>query len=575
MTTYIQAKDLGYTLGTKRLFENLNLTVNQGDRIGLVGHNGVGKTSLLNLLAEKTQPDAGMVTTRRGLRVATVEQFLPEVLRSLDLRAAVLEVLPEDERLPYRAETILTDLGFSDSQLTMPVERLSGGQQNIALLARAQILEPDMLLMDEPGNHMDVSALAALHRYLNEQGNLTYMMISHDRDLLQDCCTHTVFVRDLTTYSFALPYGQAREALRQQDEQADRRLQVEEKEIDRIRTSAKRLAQWGRVYDNEDLARKAKTMQLRAEKLEADKTFVTQGSGLKLSLGAGAMRSKRAVALENLEVRTPDDKRCLLTCDYLIAHPGDRIALLGVNGVGKSTTIRRILAASETAADQDESVRFNPNVVVGYVDQELNAFTQALGRFDWLSQRVKVGEPEIKSVLLHAGVAYKDFDQPVNTLSGGEKVRMMFMALQLRAPNFIVLDEPTNHIDLESREELEAEIKASGATFLITSHDRRFLAQVCNRFWLIHEGRLSEVDSLDDYYQRVLNWLPSTKTSASTGAALEEFHSEESLLTSIEVLEKLLADDRARKPKFQKPHKQVEWQEQIRLLWAKLDQGLD
>ena len=313
MTALIQAKDLGYSLGTKHLFENLSVSINQGDRIGLVGHNGAGKTSLLNLLAGKAAPDAGEVICKRGLRIAFVEQFVPEALRSCSLREAVLRVLPEEERLEYRADTILGALGFNASQLEIPIERLSGGQQNIALLARAQILEPDVLLMDEPSNHMDVTALAALRQFLNGSRNTTYMMISHDRDLLDDCCTRTVFLRDQTTYAFDLPYAQAKLALQEQDEQAAHRRQVEEKEIDRIRKSAKRLAQWGRDYDNEDLARKAKTMALRADKLEAAKTEVTAGSGLTLSLDTEALRSKTVLTLEDLTVKARDDQRVLFS----------------------------------------------------------------------------------------------------------------------------------------------------------------------------------------------------------------------------------------------------------------------
>ncbi len=566
MTALIQAKDLGYTLGTKHLFQNLNLSINQGDRVGLVGHNGAGKTSLLNLLAGLAQPDEGELVQRRGLTVGMVEQFVPEHLRSQKLIDAVLDVLPEEDRFPYRAETVLGSLGFDPSQMTSTINRLSGGQQNIALLARAQILEPDVLLMDEPGNHMDVTALAALRRFLNETTKLTYVMISHDRDLLDDCCTHTLFLRDLTTYAFNTPYSKAKLALEVQDTQAAHRLEVEEKEIDRIRKSAKRLAQWGKVYDNEDLARKAKTMEARAEKLEAQKTFVTKGSGLELSLATTAMRSKSVLTLENLEVSAPDDGRKLLSCEFLVAKPGDRIALLGTNGVGKSTTINRILSA-----DEDDTVRLNPNVEIGYVDQELNAFAERQGRYDWLAQRVDATEAEIKKTLLHSGVAYPDFGQNVTTLSGGEKARMMFMALYLKKPNLMILDEPTNHIDLESREELELQLCDSGATLLITSHDRRFLEAVCDRFWLINNKKLLEIDSLDTYYDQVIGWqsTPAADKAQPTAADPE---GESQILARIEELEGLLEADQKRKTKFQKPQKQVEWQNELDELWARLQQ---
>ena len=218
-------------------------------------------------------------------------------------------------------------------------------------------------------------------------------------------------------------------------------------------------------------------------------------------------------------------------------------------------------------------MRLNPNVVIGYVDQELGAFNVEQGRYDWLSSRVDVSEGQIKRVLLQAGIAYRDFDQSVVTLSGGEKARMMFMALQLQAPNFIILDEPTNHIDLESREQLEAQLLESGATLLVTSHDRRFLQAVCNRFWMIDAGRLIEVDSLDDYYDDVVGWQTSTSTPVRI-APCRPMPSWKAMMLCWRASmswRRLLQADLARKPKFQKPRRQAEWQQELDALWARLD----
>ena len=346
---------------------------------------------------------------------------------------------------------------------------------------------------------------------------------------------------------------------------------MEEKEIDRIRKSAKRLAQWGKVYDNEDLARKAKTMQARAEKLDAQKTFVSKGSGLELSLDSAAMRSKTVFTLENLSVEALDDGRPLVECELLVAQPGDRIALLGNNGTGKSTTIKKMLGQED-----GQSIRFNPNVRTGYVDQELEAFNVDQGRYDWLAQRLDVSEGQIKKVLLQAGIAYADFGQRVSTLSGGEKARMMFMALRLQQPNFMVLDEPTNHIDLESREQLEEQLCTSGATVLITSHDRRFLEAVCTRFWMIHQGALTEVESLDTYYDQVVGWTrPGAEhaVQTETQTQTDEPGDPDAILARIVELEALIEDDVARKPKFQKPQKQAAWQQELDQLWMLVNQA--
>lgn len=569
MSALLQAKNLTFNLGSKPLFNDLSLTINKGDRIGLVGHNGAGKTSLLRLLNGHLTPDDGEILRRRSLTLATMEQFIPAELQALTLRDAVLDALPREDRLDYRADAILDALGFEPRQMQQSVERLSGGQQNIALFARAQIVEPDLILMDEPGNHMDVDALSALRSYLAQQRQLTFVMISHDRDLLEDCCRRTVFIRDQRTYSFDLPYLAAKTALAEQDEQAARRLATEEKEIERVRKSAKRLAQWGKVYDNEDLARKAKNMERRAQKLEDDKTFVSAGSGLALALSSTDMRSKTVFTLEEHTVSALDDGRPLVHCEYLVAKPGDRIALLGRNGVGKSTTIKSLLDADDT------TVRMNPNVVIGYVDQDLAAFDTDKGRYDWLAARVNVPESQIKQTLLQAGINYADFAQPVNTLSGGEKARMMFMTLRLHEPNLIILDEPTNHIDLDSREQLESELQRSGATVLITSHDRRFLEASCNRFWVINNGKLTEFPSLDAYYEQVLAWDNGTSSPANNTAHVSTatIHKQDldTVLARIDELEHLLQADRERKPKFQKPDKQAIWTTELDTLWQQVE----
>ena len=573
MSSLLQARQISLTRGTKLLFEDLAFVVNKGDRIALVGHNGAGKSSLLAVLAGLAAPDDGEVSAQRGLRVGLVEQFVPQALKASPLLDAALAVLAPAERETerYRAEALLGQLGFTAGQLAMPLERLSGGQQNLALLVRAQLKDPDVLLMDEPSNHMDIAALAALQRYLVETRGLTYVMISHDRALLDTCCSSTVFLRDARTYRFDLPYSAARKALAEQDAQAAERLKTEEKEIARVRRSAKRLAEWGRTYDNEDLARKAKTMAARADRLEAEKTEVSRGSGLSLELGSEGLRSRTALTVEDLTVCTEDGSRELAHCDLLVIKPGDRVGLLGVNGSGKSTTIRRLLRALDAPG---EEIRFNPNVSLGYFDQELASVGGAQGRFEWLRQRTDGADQAVKQALLRSGIAYNDFDQPVESLSGGEKARLVFMLIALTRPNFIVLDEPTNHIDLESREELEVQLKASDAAMLITSHDRRFLDSVCDRFWELADGELKETHEPDTYYHRV---MAGGASGALPLAAATHDHpdtaeaGDDALLERVQELEELLRADRARKPKFQKPDRQQAWEEELAMLWARLD----
>lgn len=579
MSAILQINNLCYTKQTKSLFNDLNLAVSSGDRIGLVGHNGSGKSTLFSLLTQKNSPDEGEIIQPRGLQLGLVEQFVPEHLRDRSLEQAVLTVLPEESQLVdlYKVQTLLGSLGFTPAQFQLTLNDLSGGQQNLTLLARAMIVEPELLLMDEPGNHMDVQALSRLKNYLLSHGNLTFLLISHDRDLLDSCCNRTCFLRDLKIINFDLAYAKARIMLAEHDETASHRRRQEQQELNRVKASAKRLALWGKTFDNEKLSKKAKSMEKRVEKLEQNITEVTRGSGLDLSLETNSLNSKTVLTLESLNVSTPDRKMHLLDCEYLVARPGDRIALLGENGSGKSTTLNRIMAEYTNPAK--ETIRFNPNVSLIYYDQELQQFGQAIGRFDWLRNRVDVPDEPIKRALIQSGVAYRDFDQPVNQLSGGEKARLMFLLIRLVRPNLMILDEPTNHIDLEGREQLEEQLMSSGATLIITSHDRRFLENIATRFWTIRDQRLGEDQSLETFYRNLGDADPGGRLKSAagqsagidTGTRCGDGSLEDECLHRIEQLETLLQADKKRKPKFQKPEKQNQWQEELDKLWRQLD----
>lgn len=575
MNTLLNVLDVSFSRGSLLLFENISFSISAGDRVGLVGHNGSGKSTLLSLLSGKEEPDDGEIRMPRGQRVAMVEQFVPPELSQLALTEAVLDVMPAQIRQEnrYQADKLLQQLGFSVDQTTLPLHSLSGGQQNLALLARAILLKPELLLMDEPGNHMDVMALAFLQRFLLSGQPIPFLLISHDRDLLNNCCTRTLFLRDESLYAFDLPFDLAVDALAAHDAQAAKTRQTEEKEIKRLQASAKRLALWGKTYDNEDLARKAKSMQKRVERLKQEQTTVSLGSGLALQLQADSLRAKSLLTIEDLTIVTPDGEHALLSIAFQHIRPGDRIALLGRNGVGKSTTINRLVSA---IGELDSQVRFNPNVIGGYYDQQLEQFGSSQGRLDWLRDRSEMADEKVKQVMLQNGIAFADLHRSVNTLSGGECARLMFMLFQLKTPNFLILDEPTNHIDIQGREQLEQQLIDSEATLLITSHDRRFIERVANRWWWIHDRKLKELNGLEEFYAVVeQDVLPEQAVSKTVDINQDRFESavmtDDDKLMRIDELERLLREDKARKKKFQKPDRQQLWEQELSSLWKGLD----
>ena len=574
----LSVQGLSFQAGTKALFEGLTFHLDPGDRVGLVGHNGSGKSTLLKLITGELQADAGRIIRQRGLKVGLVEQFLPAALEKLGALDAVVESLDADRRLveAWRAESLLDALGFSEESWRSPLNRLSGGQKNLVLFARAILQDPELLLLDEPGNHMDSEAMYHLKRYLTEGDVPAFLMISHDRDLLDDATDKTLWLRDLRCSHFSSAYSQARLALEAEDEAALRARAAEEKEIARLKASAKRLLTWGRIHDNEKFVRRAKSMEKRIDHLESEVTFVTEGSGLSLSVDAEWLQVKQVFILDHVDVSTPD-RRHLFAVDELVFKPGDRVALLGLNGSGKSSLIRTMLDASKLDTGNQSKIRFNPNVRIGYFDQELKAFDANEGTYAWVRARVERSEETIKRALIHWGFPWIERDRSVRVLSGGERARLTLLTFQLNQPNLLIMDEPTNHIDLQGKEELEADLVQPGLSLLFTSHDRRFIETVATRFWWIHRGKLIEIADAGQYFASLddSGGLPATQRDTSPRVASADFKAtnEETALERLIEIERLLAEDHKRLARFQKPERQKVWAEELKRL--RLELGLD
>ena len=566
----LQCIGVGHSAGTKSLFHELSFAINEGDKIGLVGHNGAGKSTLLSILADSIERDEGEISRRQGLSLEVVEQFLDEELESHSLLDCLMRKLPPEEQdySGYKAEKLLLSLGFQQKEFPFLVGDLSGGQQNRLMFARAVINEPNLILFDEPTNHLDMKTLVFFENYLKAM-SAAFLIISHDRYFLDAVTQRTIFLRDETLYEFAMPYSEAKDALAAHDKAAEERLKQEEKTIKQLSISAKRLATWGKVYDNEDLAAKAKTMEKRIEKLEAQKTFVSRGSGLRLDLDVKESRANRALQVEHHDVLSPSSDK-LFHLEEFYLRPGDRVALLGHNGAGKTTFIHELVAQYQES--NTDEIRFNPQCELGYYDQELELLDPRQSILESLRSSCHRGtETEYKAGLIHAGFKYADHDKKVGVLSGGEKARLMFLSIRINQPNFLILDEPTNHIDILGKEELESQILGANATVLITSHDRAFVDNIATRYVLIDQGKLTELNSPDIFYQQTLSLTVDlgNQPESSDIEPHADLSEDELLLQLLELEEKLDADLN-RKAKFQKPAKQEEWRQQIKELQDKL-----
>ncbi|MBT3984406.1 MAG: ABC-F family ATP-binding cassette domain-containing protein [Bacteriovoracaceae bacterium] len=573
MKTLIDLNNLTFGHDSNILLSDISVSIMAGDRIGLVGDNGSGKSTLLSILNKTLTPQKGDVIYRRGLKVESVEQFLPEYLLDKSIIEAVSEKLDDPISNIHIAQKLLLDLHFTEDQFDILIGGLSGGQKNRLMMARAFITKPDVVFFDEPTNHLDLKNLVFFEEILKNQCQFTFVIISHDRSILDTTTNRTIFVRDKNVYHFEGGYSTALVNLQKEDQLRKLRLEKEQKEIDRIKASAKRLAIWGKVYDNEDLSRKAKSMEKRVDKLEVTKTQLDKTSSLTLSLDTKEQKSKMAVEIKNFDVNVPGhpDKK-LFSIEKLYLKQGEKVALLGENGVGKTTLIT-ILSKAIRAEEEFGEIRIAPNTFLGLYDQQQQELEVKNTIWEELRSKLDCVDNEIKMNLIRAGFAIDRHHDKIGNLSGGERARIVFIILSTLRPNFMILDEPTNHLDIKGKEELEHILKGSSATLIVTGHDRAFIDSVASRFLVVKNGKLYEESSPNYFYDSFLNSEEIQSNMAATAsAATKEFiqGSEEDLLEKLLVLEKKLGDDLARRPKFQKIKLQSNWREEIKAIKKEL-----
>lgn len=582
MSTLLSTRNLSFHPGHTPLLTDISVALNQGEKIGLIGHNGCGKSTLMKLLSGQLMPDEGTVTPANRVIVAYIEQHLPESLQSVTLIEAVLEKLPAELRVSdmWRAEMLLTETGFDSAQWTLPLSALSGGQHTRLLLARALIINPDLLLLDEPSNHLDLPTILWLEQFLISWRG-SFILVSHDNTLLDHVTNCTWILRDGTISVFRLPCSQAREALNAQDESDEHRHSAQQKEIDRIAQSAKRLAIWGKVYDNEALSRKAKQMEKQVGRLQDDQVELSAGSQWQLKLTGDALRADRLCAFNQLAVIPADNCPPLYVTDNLSVKSGDRIAITGANGTGKSSLLRMIWAQSqqESVTLPDSPLVLHPRVHLGYYDQKLAQLNDSDSLMDALKLFAPLIDEQRKMALIGAGFPYLRHQQTVGSLSGGERARLLFVGLSLAKYSLLMLDEPTNHLDMDGKSALADEISRFAGGLMLVSHDRELIEKSCNRFWYIDGSRLTEYHDLDQVYDAIrhLNVDQSPDAAVQSSAATIETTAvaddEEEKLATLIALEERLAADIQRKPGHQKPALQQQWQADIATLRAQL--GLD
>lgn len=494
----ISLRDVGVLL-PHPLFRNLSLVIGDADRVGLIAGNGGGKTTLLKCLAGVMEPTTGEIIRSRGMRVGYVEQDVPPNLLNLPLAEAIRRALSPNERDSdaWRVDVVLDEFGASAELRERPLRELSGGWQRLALIARTWITQPDALLLDEPTNHLDLAKIQMLERWI-AACRVPMVIASHDRYFLDACTTRTFFLRPGVSRIYAHPFTRARQLLDDDDAAQEAKLAKETREVNRLRRNANELKNVGINSGSDLLLKKSKHLRERADALEQTMNATHAERTGDIRLSNRGTHAKLMLALVEVEVRTPD-ARLLFRVGKLDIFQQERLVLLGRNGVGKSQFVQLLRRALN--GDDVPGVRASPSIVLGYVDQLMSHLPDAATPHAFISGAFRPGDQRTTSLLAGAGFSVDMQRRPIETLSPGQKARLGLLALRLAEPNFYLMDEPTNHVDIAGQERLEEEVLAQEATCVIVSHDRAFVRAIGTRFILIDGGRITELDEPERFYR--------------------------------------------------------------------------
>ena len=494
-TNLINLEQGSISFGVRQVLDEVSLGVNAGDRIGVVGMNGGGKTTLLEILTGSLEPDSGRVSWVGGLRMAVVTQrteLAADTVGEAVLGALGLEV--HEWAGDPRVRAVLDGIGIHDLGLDTPVADLSGGERRRVSLAAALVQDLDLLVLDEPTNHLDVEGVQWLADHLVQRSS-ALVVVTHDRWFLDTVATHTWEVVDGRVEQFEGGYNDWVFARAERDRQAaaaeSRRQNLMRKELAWLRRGAP--------------ARTSKP-RYRIEAAEAlIKDVPPPRDSLRLSSFAARRLGKVVVELENVQLDAPDGRTLVEDLTWRLA-PGERIGLVGVNGSGKTTLLRALAGEAPLAAGRRKEGK---TVRIGWLRQELDDLPldqRVLEAVEDVATRVAFGDKELSASQLAERLGFSPARQrtPVGDLSGGERRRLQLTRVLMDEPNVLLLDEPTNDLDIDTLRQLEDLLDSWPGTMVVISHDRYLVERICDSVWaLFGDGALTNLPrGIDEYLER-------------------------------------------------------------------------
>ena len=527
----IRIDDITLMRGVKVLLEGASAEIQPGQKVGIIGRNGCGKSSLFALIRGFTQVEAGELSVTRTWEIVAVEQETPSslmpaleyVVAGDQQVARIKDALAQAEAenkgdliahwheqlgiaggydIESRAAVILQGLGFKQGQLGEPVDAFSGGWRMRLNLARALICRSDLLLLDEPTNHLDLDAVIWLEKWLKQYPG-TLMLISHDRDFLDNTVSHILSFEQQALYTYTGHYSAF-------EKQKAERLKLQQQQFEKQQAKIAHLQSFINRFKAK--ASKAKQAQSRVKQLAKleDILPVQQDNPFSFEFFEPEKSPNPLIKLEKVQVGY--ERTAILQNIHLNLVPGSRIGLLGHNGAGKSTLVKLLSSELQPMAGD---YQVSQGVKIGYFAQhqaeKLHFDDTPLQHIQRLDRQAT--EQQLRDYL--GGFCFHGDEavSPVGPMSGGEKARLMLALIIYSKPNLLLLDEPTNHLDLEMRQALTFALQTYTGAVLLVSHDRYLLNAVCDDFYLVDDGKVDIFKGdLSDYQQWVVE---STKAAAS------------------------------------------------------------
>ncbi len=529
----LSANNLTKTYGTDVIIDKASFHLNAGDKVGIIGRNGAGKTTLLNMLTGELPCDGGEFFVSQNARIGYLKQrdnfnsegtVLEEIegifsgLRELENEIAELSDKvaenPQDTGLlnrldelqhrfdreggyTYKSEMIgiLNSMAFDESFYNKKISSLSGGERTRLALAALLLEKPDILLLDEPTNHLDIGTLKWLEQYL-EAYRGTIMIVSHDRYFLDRTVNRIFEVENHKVYSYQGKYSDyaAQKKLRRETEL--RAYNNQQREIARQEEMIRRMKQRG----TEHLAKRAASREKRLDMIERIERPESEMGKMKIHFKENFPSGGDVIMAENLEKSfgRGSERRDLFHGVNLDIKRGERICILGPNGVGKTTLLRVLLGELTPDAGY---LKIGHNVAFGYYDQGQLLLSDANTVLEELKESYRLyTDTEMRSILGRFLFKGEEVFLPVGSLSGGEKARLSLLKLMLSGANTLILDEPTNHLDIESKEVFEEALMEFPGTVIVVSHDRYFLQRIPTRILELTQDGVIEYLGRYDYY---------------------------------------------------------------------------